>query len=113
MQIHCSAPSVILNVTATQYTRSLKGIYHPTDEYNEVFMHGHSSPLSLAARLHRCHANHSRYSNNGWTFPDRPHIYNGILVTCTEKETLPRATVWMDPGDIMLSEVSQRKTNTV
>ena len=30
--------------------------------------HAHSSPLSLAARLHQCHANHSRYINNGWTF---------------------------------------------
>ena len=27
-----------------------------------------SSPLSLAARLHRCHTNHSHYINNGWTF---------------------------------------------
>ena len=31
-------------------------------------MHAHSSPLFLAARLHRCHANHSCYINNGWTF---------------------------------------------
>ena len=29
MQIHCSTYSVILNVTATQYTCSLKGFYHP------------------------------------------------------------------------------------
>ena len=29
MQIHCSTPSVILNVTATQYTCSLNGVYHP------------------------------------------------------------------------------------
>ena len=29
MQIHCSSLSVILNVTATQYTCSLNGIYHP------------------------------------------------------------------------------------
>ena len=28
----------------------------------------HSSPLSLAARLHRCHADLSRYINNSWTF---------------------------------------------
>ena len=33
-----------------------------------LFMHVHSSPLSLAARLHRCHANHSSYIKNGWTF---------------------------------------------
>ena len=29
MQIHCSTCSVILNVTATQYTCSLNSIYHP------------------------------------------------------------------------------------
>ena len=29
MQIHCFTCSVILNVTATQYTCSLNGVYHP------------------------------------------------------------------------------------
>ena len=29
MQIRCSSSSVILNVTATQYTCSLNGVYHP------------------------------------------------------------------------------------
>ena len=33
-----------------------------------VFTHGHSSPLSLAARFHWCHTNCSRYINNGWAF---------------------------------------------
>ena len=33
-----------------------------------LFTHGHSSPLSLAARLHRCHIHYSCYINNGWTF---------------------------------------------
>ena len=35
---------------------------------SSLFTHAHSSPLSLAARLHQCHANHSRYINNGCTF---------------------------------------------
>ena len=35
---------------------------------SSLFTHAHSSPLSLAARLRRCHANHSHYVNNGWTF---------------------------------------------
>ena len=35
---------------------------------SSLFMHVHSSPLSLAARLHRCHANCSHHVNNGWTF---------------------------------------------
>ena len=33
-----------------------------------LFSHVYSSPLSLAARLPRCCANHSHYINNGWTF---------------------------------------------
>ena len=32
-----------------------------------LFTHMHSSPLSLAARLHWCHTNRSRYISNGWT----------------------------------------------
>ena len=33
-----------------------------------LFTHMHSSPLSLATRLHQCHENRSLYVNNGWTF---------------------------------------------
>ena len=33
-----------------------------------LFTHVHSSPLSLAARLHRCCSNHSGYINNDCTF---------------------------------------------
>ena len=35
---------------------------------SSLFTHARSSPLSLAARLHRCHTNHSHYINNGWIF---------------------------------------------
>ena len=38
---------------------------------SSLFAHVHSSPLSLAVRLHWCHTNHSNYINNGWSFPDR------------------------------------------
>ena len=41
------------------------------------------------------------------------HIYNGILLSHEKNEILPFATVWMDVEDIMLSELSQRKTNTI
>ena len=43
-----------------------------------MFMHAHSSPLSLAARLHWCHASCSCHINNGWTF-SRQTLY----VSCT------------------------------
>ena len=35
---------------------------------SSLFTHAHSSPPSLAARLHWCHANCSHYISNGWTF---------------------------------------------
>ena len=33
---------------------------------SSLFTHTHSSPLSLAARLHPCHVNHFCYINNDW-----------------------------------------------
>ena len=35
---------------------------------SSLFTHAHSSPLSVTARLHQRHANHSGYINNGWAF---------------------------------------------
>ena len=35
---------------------------------SSLLTHAHSSPLSLAARLHWCHTNHSCYVNIGWSF---------------------------------------------
>ena len=40
------------------------------------FTHAHSSALFLAARLHQCHANHSHYINNGWTFSKQTLFFN-------------------------------------
>ena len=71
MQINCSTCSVILNMTATQYTCSLNGIYPPSltsAVMSSLFTHAHSTPFSLAAKLHRYHANCSHYINNGWNF---------------------------------------------
>ena len=64
--------SLILNVTATQYTCSFNSACHPHRlvQWSEssLFTQAHSSPPSLIARLHRCHPNHFHYINNGWTF---------------------------------------------
>ena len=42
---------------------------------SSLFIHVHSSPLSLAARLHQRHANCSDYINKVGLFPNRPHIF--------------------------------------
>ena len=54
---------------------------------SSLFMHAHSSSLSLAARLHWCQANHPHYINNGWTFLNRPCIPLIIYMFC--KNFLP------------------------
>ena len=71
MQIHCSTRSEIFNVMASQSEApSMASTTTPSDYYSEVvmFTQAHPSPLSLAASLHQCSANHSHYTNNGWTF---------------------------------------------
>ena len=40
------------------------------------------------------------------------HIYNGIL-TIKRSEIMPFAATWMDLGIVILSEISQRKTNVI
>ena len=47
---------------------------------SSLFMHEHSSPLALAARLHQCHTNCSCYINNGWTFSGLTSFIFWILV---------------------------------
>ena len=39
------------------------------------------------------------------------HIYTGILLRHKKDEILPFSATWMDPEIIILSEVTQRKTN--
>ena len=46
---------------------------------SSLLMHVRSSPLSLAARLHQCHANCLRYINNGWTSPGQT-LYSIVCI---------------------------------
>ena len=41
------------------------------------------------------------------------YIYNRVLLGIKKNEILPFATMWMELEDIMLSEISQRKTNII
>ena len=51
----------------------------PSTIKSSLFTHVHSSPLSLAARLHSHCANPSRYMNNGWTFSKQTsHLWSTL-----------------------------------
>ena len=41
------------------------------------------------------------------------YIYNGVYMAIKKNEILPFATTWMELEGIMLSEISQRKTNII
>ena len=41
------------------------------------------------------------------------HIYNGILPNIKMKTVIPFAAMWVDLDFIIISEVSQRKTNVI
>ena len=44
---------------------------------------------------------------------DLAYIYNGILFSHKKNEILPFAMTWMELESILLSEISQRKTNSI
>ena len=44
---------------------------------------------------------------------DVVHIYNGILLSHKKNEIMPFAATWTDPEIIILSEVSETKTNII
>ena len=41
------------------------------------------------------------------------HIHNGILLSHKKNEIMPLTTIWMDLEIIIISEVSQRKPDTI
>ena len=112
MQICCSTQSFWMWRPHSAHTPSIVSTTPLTSTVkSSLFTHTHSSPLSLAARLHRCCTNHSCYINNGWTFSGQTSN-NGIL--CSNKnKILPFVTTSMDWEGRVLSEVSQRQTNSI
>ena len=61
-----------------------------------LFTHAHSSPLTLAARLHRCHTNRSHYINNGCTFSGQTSrkLIHTSIGTMHSSWTPPRGLLW-------------------
>ena len=52
--------------------------------------------------------------NRGMDKEDMVYIYNEMLILAIKKnETMPFAATWMDLETVILSEVSQRKTNII
>ena len=51
--------------------------------------------------------------NKGMGKKDAVHIHNGILLSHKKNKILLFAPMWMDLESTMLSEINQRKTNTV
>ena len=82
IQIHCSTQSFWMWRPHSTHAHSTVSTAPLTSTAKlSLFIHVHSSPHSLAARLHRCCTNCSRYINNGWTFCGQTS-YNNL---CTEK----------------------------
>ena len=116
MQICGSTYSVILNVTATQYTCSLRGIYCPhwlvqwSHHCSCTFIPVHSPWLP-------------GYIDVTWTvliiltmvevFVDRPwciSIYAMEYYSTTRKGEIPAASTWIDLENIMLTRMSVIKS---
>ena len=70
MQICCSTQSCQMWQPHSTHTQTAGRLLPPLTSTVKswLFMHVHSSPLSLAARLHWCRINLSCYINSGWNF---------------------------------------------
>ena len=80
MQICCSTHSFWMQWPHSTHAHSTASTDLLTSTVkSSLFMHAHSSPLSLASKLHWCHTNCSHYIDNGWTFSGQT-LYIKILI---------------------------------
>ena len=69
----------------------------------------HCSTIHNSQDMEATEMSHDR----GTDKEDVVHIYNGILLSHKKDEIMPFAATWMDLEMIILSEISQRKTNII
>ena len=110
MQIHCSTHLVLLNVTATQFTRSLNGIYSPhwLVQWSHHCLHMripvHSPQLLDIAGYIDVAQTILIILIVAGLFPDRPCIYIHIHTTshhlCVARAQRLWEYSWEFPGDV-------------
>ena len=65
-----------------------------------------TATLFITAEVWKCPST-DEWIKNMW------YIYNGIPLRRKKNDILPFPTTWMDLEDITLSEITQRKTNSI
>ena len=106
-------PQKVKNRTTLQpsicTSRYLPTGYRSTDSKRHMHPHVYSSIINNSQTMEM-----PKFPlTDGWIMIWHIYIYNGILLSHKENEILPFALMWMELGCVMLSEESQRKTNTV
>ena len=86
------ADSLLYSLTHFEYNDHIVYIVHTLTQWHlppplsstvksSLFTHAHSSPLSLAARLHLCCSNHSHCISNSWIFSGQTsHVETYICI---------------------------------
>ena len=102
IQIHCSTHCLIEWHSTLAHSKASTTPLTSTVK-SSLFTRTHSSPLSLAVRLHWHCTNHSHYIKNGWNFSRQTSIYihtlinillkvhiylNGFLIFCNSDVSL-------------------------
>ena len=88
---------------------------HLSTEYRCAVSKGHMHPHVYSSTMNNSQSiERAQMSIDGWMDEDVVYIYTMEYYLAIKKnEILPFATTWMELEGIMLSEISQRKTNII